>query len=31
MSNLDLKLKDLDINRDAGGCLVQVPNVRLSG
>ncbi len=24
------KLKDLDVNRDAGGCLVQVPDIRLS-
>jgi len=24
------KLKDLEINRDAGGCLVQVPDIRLA-
>lgn len=25
------KLKDLTVTRDAGGCLVQVPNIKLSG
>jgi hypothetical protein len=24
------KLRDLDVNKDAGGCLVQVPDIRLS-